>query len=217
VVNIDHHPDNKRYGTVSWVEVGASATGEMVYDLIKALGLKITPEVATNLFTAIHTDTGSFRYSNTSAKALRIAAELVACGADPALVAGRLYEARRPESLALLGRLLQRIQVSPDGRVAWLPLPAGSAPEAFLEAEDLVSYPRSIRGVKVGILLKEMGDGRVKVSLRGKGEVAVNALAARFGGGGHANAAGCTVEGSLDEATAKVLSAVTEPLERLAL
>lgn len=216
VANIDHHPDNKRYGTVNWVETGASAAGEMVYELIEALGLKLTPDAATNLFTAIHTDTGSFRYSNTSAKALRTAAELVARGADPAFVAAQLYEARRPESLALLGQLLQRIEVSPDGSVAWLALPAGSAPEAFLDAEDLVSYPRSIGGVKVAILLKERRDGRVQVSLRGKGEVAVNAIAARFGGGGHANAAGCTVEGRLGEATAQVLSAVADALARLA-
>lgn len=214
VLNIDHHPDNLRYGTVNWVEVSASATGEMVYDLIEALGLKITPEVATNLFTAIHTDTGSFRYTNASAKAFRTAAELVARGADPARVAAQLYETRQPESLVVLGRLLQRIEVSPDGLVAWLALPAGSAPEAFLQAEDLVNYPRSVGSVKVGILLREVPAGSVKVSLRGKGEVAVNAIAARFGGGGHANAAGFTVEGTLAEATAKVLSAVSEALGR---
>ncbi len=212
VVNIDHHPDNSRYGTVNWVDVSASAAGEMVYDLIEVLGLKITPEVATNLFTAIHTDTGSFRYSNTSAKAFRTAAELLARGADPARVAAHLYETRRPESLALLGRLLQQVRISPDGLVAWLALPAGSAPEAFLQAEDLVNYPRSIGSVQVAILLRETPDGNVKVSLRGKGQVAVNAIAARFGGGGHANAAGCTVEGPLEEATAKVLSAVSETL-----
>lgn len=216
VANIDHHPDNKRYGSLNWIDETASATGEMIYDLLEAMGLPITPDVATNLFVAIHTDTGSFRYSNTSAKALRIAAELVGRGANPARVAARLYEARRPESLALLGRLLQRIEVSSDGLMAWLALPAGSAPEGFLEAEDLVIYPRSIESVKVGILLKETGNGRVKVSLRGKGDVAVNAIAARFGGGGHVNAAGCTVVGSLEEATAKVLNAVSDALGRSA-
>lgn len=214
VVNIDHHPDNRRYGSVNWVDVTASATGEMIYDLMEVLGLKITAEVATNLYTAIHTDTGSFRYSNASAKAFRTAAELVARGADPALVAAQLYETRPPESLALLGRLLRQIEVSPDGLVAWLAIPRGSVPDAFLEAEDLVTYPRSIRGVKVAILFKETADGRVKVSLRGKGEVPVNRIAARFGGGGHANAAGCEVKGTLDEATVGVLSVVSEVLGR---
>ncbi len=208
VVNIDHHLDNSRYGTVNWVDAGASAAGEMVVDLVEALGLKITPQVATNLFTAIQTDTGSFRYANASAKAFRTAADLVLRGADPALVAARLYETRCPESLALLGRLLQNIQVSQDGLIAWLALPLGSVPEAFLQAEDLVSYPRSIARVKVGILLRETERGRVKVSLRAKGEVPVNAVAARFGGGGHPNAAGCTLEGTLEEATAEVLGAV---------
>jgi len=214
VVNIDHHPDNSRYGTVNWIDVSASAAGEMVYGLILVLGLKITPQVATNLFTAIHTDTGSFRYANASAKAFRIAAELVVRGADPAHIATQLYETRRPESLALLGRLLQQIQISADGLVAWLALPAGSAPEAFLQAEDLVSYARSVGSAKVGLVLREVEQRRVKVSLRGKGEVPVNAIAARFGGGGHANAAGCTVEGSLDEVTARVLGAIAEALGR---
>lgn len=212
VVNIDHHPDNAGYGSVNWIDVGASATGEMVFDLMETLGLKITREVATNLFAAIHTDTGSFRYANASAKAFRTAAELVARGADPALVAAHLYETRSRESLALLGRLLAKVEVSADGRVAWLALEEGSVPEAFVQAEDLVGYPRSIQTVKVAVLLRETGHGRVKVSLRGKGEVAVNAIAARFGGGGHANAAGCVVEGSLDEVTATVLSAVSRAL-----
>ncbi|MFQ5828767.1 MAG: bifunctional oligoribonuclease/PAP phosphatase NrnA [Candidatus Methylomirabilia bacterium] len=213
VLGIDHHSDNKRYGDLNWVEPTASATGEMVYDLLESLGLKVTPEVATNLFTAILTDTGSFRYANATAKAFRTAAELVARGVDPAQVAARLYEARRPESLALLGRVLQMIQVSPDGRIAWLALPSDSVPDAFLQGEDLVTYPRSIAGVKAAVFLREEAGQRVKVSLRAKGEVPVNVIAQRFGGGGHANAAGCVLEGSLDEATARIVSAISEALE----
>ncbi len=208
VVNIDHHPDNKRYGTVNWIEPEASATGEMVYDLIQALGFKVTPEIATNLFTALHTDTGSFRYSNTTARTLRIAADLVAHGARPAMVAGALYEGRRVEDLRRLADLLGRVEVSPDGRVAWLLLPQGSAPESFLEAEDLVTYPRSLASVKVAFLLREVAAGRVKVSLRAKGEVNVGKIAATFGGGGHANAAGCTISGSLGEVRDALLRAV---------
>jgi phosphoesterase RecJ-like protein len=98
--------------------------------------------------------------------------------------------------------------VSDDGRIAWLALPAGVVPERFIEAEELVNYPRSIGSVKVGCLLRELGGGRVKVSLRAKGEVDVNRVAARFGGGGHANAAGCTIHGSLDGVTQQVLEAV---------
>ncbi len=212
VVNIDHHPDNKRYGHINWVEPEASATGELVWDLMQALVLKVTPEIATNLFTAIHTDTGSFRYSNTTARALRIAADLVDRGARPALVAGALYEGRQADDLRRLGSVLGRVEVSADGHVAWLALPEGSVPESFVEAEDLVTYPRSIAGVKVAALLREVDAGRVKVSLRAKGEVNVGRIAAAFGGGGHANAAGCTMVGSLNEARDSVLRAVAEAL-----
>lgn len=214
VLNIDHHPDNKRYGDVNWIEPEAAATGEMVYDLIQALGLKVTPEIATNLFTAIHTDTGSFRYSNTTARTLRIAADLVAQGARPASVSGALYEGRKRDDLQRLGVLLGRVEMSADGQVAWLALPEGSVPESLVEAEDLVSYPRSIASVKVAFLLREIGDGRVKVSLRAKGDVNVGKIAAAFGGGGHANAAGCTIGGSLSEARDALLRSVAEVLNR---
>lgn len=210
VVSIDHHPDSKPYGDVNWVEPAAGAAGEMVYGLIRALGLAITPEVATNLFTALHTDTGSFRYSNTTAKTFAIAADLVGHGACPARVAGALYEGRTAQDLRRLGALLQGVEVTPDGRVAWLALPEDSVPEAFLAAEDLVTYPRSIAGVKVAALFREAGGGSVKVSLRAKGEVDVGKIAAAFGGGGHANAAGCTVPGSLDEVRQALLRAVAE-------
>jgi phosphoesterase RecJ-like protein len=208
VVNIDHHPDNRRYGTVDWIDVDAAATGEMVYRLLTALGAPLTPSIATNLFTAVHTDTGSFRYSNVTAETFRIAAALTAAGARPDVVSSALYERRAPDALRLLGESLARVRVSEDGRVAWLALPAGAVPERFIESEELVNYPRSIGSVKIACLLRELGGGRVKVSLRAKGEVDVNKIAATFGGGGHANAAGCTISGPLDAVTRRVLDAV---------
>jgi phosphoesterase RecJ-like protein len=212
IVNIDHHPDNRRYGTVDWIDVDAAATGEMVYRLLIALGVSLTPSIATNLFTAIHTDTGSFRYSNVTPETFEIAAALTAAGARPDVVSSALYERRAPDALRLLGESLARVRVSDDGRVAWLALPAGAVPERFIEAEELVNYPRSIGSVKVAALLRELGGGRVKVSLRAKGEVDVNKIAATFGGGGHANAAGCTVTGPLDAVTSRVLDAVSAAL-----
>jgi bifunctional oligoribonuclease and PAP phosphatase NrnA len=212
VVNIDHHPDNRRYGTVNWIDVGAAATGEMVYRLLAGLELPLTPAIATNLFTAVHTDTGSFRYSNVTPRTFAIASDLVAAGADPAFVSGCLYERRPPDALRWLGEALARVEVSEDGRMAWLALPWGLVPETFVEAEELVNYPRSVASVRVACLLRER-DGRVKVSLRGKGDVDVNRIAARFGGGGHANAAGCTVPGPLDRATRDVLDAVRAALD----
>jgi bifunctional oligoribonuclease and PAP phosphatase NrnA len=208
IVNIDHHPDNRRYGSINWIDVGAAATGEMVYRLLVALGVTPTPSMAANLFTAIHTDTGSFRYSNVTPETFRIASALTEAGADPAAVSSALYERRAPDSLRWLGEALSRVRVSEDGRIAWLALPAGLVPERFIEAEELVNYPRSIGSVKVGCLLRELGGGRVKVSLRAKGDVDVNRVAARFGGGGHANAAGCTIHGTLDAVTPQVLEAV---------
>jgi len=213
VVNIDHHPDNKRYGDLNWVDPGAAATGEMVYDLLNALHLPIAEPVATNLYTAILTDTGSFRYSNVTPKTLEVASQLVARGAQPALIASRLYETRSPGTLALLGRLLGEVKVSDDGLVAWLTIQNGSVPPEIIEAEDLVTYPRSISTVKVALLLREVGPGQVKVSLRAKGEVDVGKVAARFGGGGHANAAGCTIRGSLESARATLFEAVDGALK----
>jgi phosphoesterase RecJ-like protein len=207
VVNIDHHPDNRRYGHVNWVDPAAAATGEMIFALLTALPAPITPDIATNLFTAVHTDTGSFRYSNVTATTLHVAAALVAAGADPAAVSSALYERRPPDALQHLGRALSLVEVSEDGRIAWIALPAGTVPESFVESEELVNYPRSLASARVACFLREVG-GRVKVSLRAKGDVDVQAVAARFGGGGHRNAAGCTVDGSLGDATREVLAAV---------
>jgi phosphoesterase RecJ-like protein len=212
VLNIDHHPDNRRYGTVDWIDPSAAATGEMIWELLGRLALPLTPAVALNLYTAIHTDTGSFRYSNTTARTFQIAADLTRAGAAPALVTEWLYQRRALRALNELGELLRRVQVSEDGAVAWLSVPRGLVSEEFMAAEDVVTYPRSIRGVKVAVLLREETPGQVKVSLRGKGEVPVNRIAGRFGGGGHENAAGCTVTGSLDDATTAVLAAVREAL-----
>jgi bifunctional oligoribonuclease and PAP phosphatase NrnA len=207
IVNIDHHPDNRRYGTVNWVDPSAAATGELVFHLLTALDAPVTPAIATNLFTAVHTDTGSFRYSNVTPETFRIAAALVAAGAAPAVVSNALYERRPVDALRHLGRALSLVQVSDDGHVAWLALPHGTVPEPFIEAEELVNYPRSLGSVRVACFLREV-DGHVKVSLRGKGEVDVQAIAARFGGGGHRNAAGCTLSGTLEHATREVLGAV---------
>jgi phosphoesterase RecJ-like protein len=206
VVNIDHHPDNRLYGDVNWIDTSAAATGEMVYELLTALGTPLTPAIATNLFTAIHTDTGSFRYSNVTSRTFTIAAALVAAGARPELVSEALYEKRAPDALRWLGEALTRVEISPDGRLGWLALAAGAVPERIVESEELVNYPRSVASVRVACLLRER-DGQVKVSLRGKGDVDVQKIAAQFGGGGHVNAAGCTVPGPLAEAARLVLAA----------
>ena len=178
-----------------------------MYELLAAIPAEITADIATNLFTAVHTDTGSFRYSNVTPATFRIAAELAAAGAAPAFVSNALYERRPVDALHHLGRVLSLVQVSEDGRVAWLALPDGTVPESFVEAEELVNYPRSIASVRVACFLREI-QGKTKVSLRGKGDVDVQVIAARFGGGGHKNAAGFTMATPLEEATRQVVTAV---------
>jgi phosphoesterase RecJ-like protein len=212
VLNIDHHGDNRRYGDVNWVQPDAAATGEMVYDLLGAAGLPLTPAVAVNLYTAIATDTGSFRYSNTTPKTFRVAARLVEAGADPAAVALQLYETRHLPGLHLLGRILQQVETDPEGTVAWMVIDRSQAESPDLpEGEDFVTYPRSLRTAKVAVLFRELA-GEVKVSLRAKGEVNVAQIAARFGGGGHPNAAGAVLPGDLAQARAAVLGAIREAL-----
>jgi phosphoesterase RecJ-like protein len=212
VLNIDHHGDNKRYGDVNWVDTRAAATGEMVYDVLETAGLPLTPDVAVNLYTAIVTDTGSFRYSNTTPKTLRVAASLMEAGVDPARVATAVYETRELGGLRMLGQVLQSIETDPDGTVAWLVIDRAQAESPDLpEGEEFVNYPRSLRTAKVAVLFRELPD-TVKVSLRAKGEVNVARIAARFGGGGHPNAAGVILPGRVAEAKARVLSAVREAL-----
>ncbi len=212
VLNIDHHADNRRYGDVDWIQPAASATGEMVYELLGAAGLPLTREVATNLYTAIVTDTGSFRYSNTTPTTFRIAAHLVEAGADPAAVAIQLYETRHLLGLHLLGRILQQVETNPEGTIAWMVIDRHQTESPdLLQAEDFITYPRSLRTAKVAVLFREL-PGEVKVSLRAKGEVNVARIAARFGGGGHPNAAGAVVPGDLARVRALVLDAVRDAL-----
>jgi len=215
ILNIDHHGDNRRYGDVNWIQQGAAATGEMVFDLIEAAGLPLTTEVAVNLYTAIVADTGSFHYSNTTPKTFRTAARLVEAGVEPARVAIQLYETRHLAGLHLLGRILQQVETNGDGTIAWVVIDRGqTASPDLLEAEDFITYPRSLRTVKVAVLFRELA-GEVKVSLRAKGEVNVARIAARFGGGGHPNAAGVLLKGNLAEAKARVLGAVREAVAAL--
>ncbi len=211
VVNIDHHISNTYFGTYNWVDPEAAATGEMIYYLIEEMGVPLSREVATNLYVAILTDTGSFHYANTTPRALRVAAALVEAGVDPQEVAGLLFDQREVEELRLLGTLLTRMQLSADGRVAWIEVTRetlgqdGGGKDAL---EDLISYPRSVKGVDVALLFNEESREGVRVSLRSKGTVDVAAVAKAFQGGGHKNAAGCTVVGTLPEVRERVFAEV---------
>ena len=217
VINIDHHGSNTRFGTYNWVDPEASATGEMIYRLVREMGVPLSREVATNLYVAILTDTGSFHYANTTPQALRVAATLIEAGVVPQRVSELLFDQREVAELLLLGTLLTKMQVSPDGVVAWMEVTQQMLEQRGLgkdALEDLINYPRSIKGVVVALLFKDEGQEVVRVSLRSKGDVDVAAVAKVFGGGGHKNAAGCTLGGSLPEVRERVLGEVRRVVTR---
>ncbi|MEE9542526.1 MAG: bifunctional oligoribonuclease/PAP phosphatase NrnA [Thermodesulfobacteriota bacterium] len=219
LVNIDHHVTNDSFGEINVIDGSASSAGEMVYDFIKAADIDIDKRIATNLYVAIHTDTGSFRYSSSTSGAFMKAGDLVACGADPWEVSTHVYENLPFKRFILLGRVLSTMKlVEHDGvKVAMLLVTDEMLKEtgATRELSDgFVNYARSVEGVEVGMLFKESdtnGDP-YKVSFRSKGKVDVAAIAARFKGGGHKNAAGCTIDGTLEEIKARVFEALKEQI-----
>ncbi len=215
VINIDHHPSNERFGDLNWVEPAASSTGEMIYRLLCTMAVPISPEVATNLYAAIHTDTGSFRFSNTTPSALRAAADLLERGAKAGEVIEGLYEQQSEKTLRFLGKLLLELERSEDGTIAHFTIGSSELKAAGIEmaeTDGFINYPRSLQGVKVALAFKELSPGLVKVSLRSKGQVDVAKIASLFQGGGHRNAAGCLLSGGLAEVKERVLAEVRKAL-----
>ncbi len=216
LVNIDHHKDNSRFGAINWIETEAPAVGEMVYRLLGRMDLRITKEVATCIYTSIMTDTGSFTYSNTTEASLRLGADMVAAGASPHEIAIALYDSNRHEKLELLACALNRLHVEDGGEIAWIRISLDdliSIGARKDEMEDLVNYPRSIKGVRVALIFKEVGALRYRVSLRAKQGVDVFSVAKSFGGGGHMSASGCAVSGSFEEVKTAVLKEAKRAIE----
>jgi phosphoesterase RecJ-like protein len=201
-INIDHHLECDRFGHVNLIDPAACATGALVHRIIKSGGYGIDYETALCIYTAVITDTGSFRYSNANPEAFTIAAEMVAHGVKTWTVAEKLYESQPQKRLELLALALATLSVLPGGEIASISVTLDMYERTGTTAEltdGFVNYPRSIRGVEVALFFREVNPGLVKVGFRSKGKVDVSALAAVFGGGGHHNAAGCTITGSLDE------------------
>ena len=217
IINIDHHISNINFGNYNWVDPDISSAGEMVYDLFRAFKLKIDMEEALSLYAAIMTDTGSFRYSNTSSKTHRIIAELIDIGVKPYEMHTKIYETSSVQDTNLLGEALQTMKLTEDGKVAWLWVTKDmlKKTKASLEGtEGIINFARSIDGVEIAILFRETGtDERVKVSFRSKGKVDVNKLAGVFGGGGHPTASGCSVFGKMEDVEKKVLDAAKEMIK----
>ncbi len=213
---IDHHlPGEEPPGTIYVSDTTACATGELVYDFAATLGLEITPAIAAALYVAIVTDTGGFRFSNTSPRAHAIAARLLAAGVDPEEMYRRIYASVPRGRLALLRDALDTLEVDDAKGLAWVSIAAGALEKYGVSSEDLdgiAEYPRSVKGVRLAILFRDLGHGKVKISFRSVGGVDSNALAKQFGGGGHARASGALVSGSVEDVRAKVLAAAREML-----
>jgi len=212
IINIDHHIDNPGFGDYNYVRPAAAAA-QLILELAQALGV-IDPEIATALYAGIVADTDSFRNDNTDAQVLHDAAILVEEGARAREVAINLYERRTPGELRLLGYCLLNAHL--EGPIAWCDLPLKAFAELGAspwETEHLVEDLRTLEGIKVALLFKELEGGRVKVSLRSKSDFKVNEVAQRFGGGGHEQAAGCIVEGELATVEQQVLEELRRRLD----
>ena len=211
LVNIDHHRTNGDLGELSLVDPDAAATGLLIHRVLSAMGYEIDLDVATNIYVAVLTDTGSFHYGSSSPEAFEVAGEMVRRGVDPWAVAEQVYETQSADRLRLLGRVLDSLEVSADGRVACITTMQEDLRE-FASGKDalegFINYPRSIVGVEVAVSFREEEGGVFRVSFRSKGRVDVSAVAARFGGGGHRNAAGCTVPGTFADVKKRVLEAL---------
>lgn len=205
LLNIDHHLGNGHYGVVNWVDTSAPAVGEMVFRLAHGLKVELDQETATCLFLTIVTDTGGFRFSNAGVPAFEAGAALVREGARPEQVAQWLYDSQPLGAVKLLGEMLQTLEIAHDGKVASAYLDQGMyqrSGAAVGDSEGLIDHPRSIAGVLAVALVRQLADGRFKVSLRSKGDIDVERVARQYGGGGHRNAAGFTIDGDGADAQA---------------
>jgi len=211
---IDHHlPSDEPPSTLMLADVTACATGELIYDFATCLGLELTPDVARALYVALLTDTGGFRFSNTTARCLSIAGQLIASGVEPEEMYGRLYASMPVGRLHLLRDALATLEVDPEYGISWISVAAGAAEEYGLKSEDLegiAEHPRSIGGTRLALFFRDLGHDKVKVSFRSTGTVDVNKFAKQFGGGGHQRAAGALIEGSLDYVRHNVVAAARE-------
>jgi phosphoesterase RecJ-like protein len=208
---IDHHvPTLEPAGDIVLADTAACATGELLYDFAVVLGLEIDLATAEALYTAILTDTGGFRYSNTTPRAHAIAAQLVACGVDPEHTYRRIYASLSPGRLQLLRDALDTLGVDAEFGLAWVSVSNEAMDRYGVSSDDLdgiVEHPRSVAGTRVALFFRDLGYGKVKVSFRSTGDVDVNALARQFGGGGHEKASGALITGSLDQVRDKVVTA----------
>jgi phosphoesterase RecJ-like protein len=216
LVNIDHHITGLAFAHVNWIDQGAVSVGEMVYRLAQAAGATITPQMAQCIYTTVLTDTGGFCYGNVRESTFARARELVQAGADPTAIAHEVYFSAPASKLLLLGAALRRLKR--EGRLARLWVTHQDMQRTCASDEDcegIVNFPLGMAGVEAVVFLCELPDGRIRLSLRSKGKLSVAAIAARLGGGGHQNAAGCTLDGPLPRALKEILAELRDAMANL--
>lgn len=201
MMNIDHHPGNTLYGAVNWIDESAAACGEMTFTLIEALGVPLTPAMATHIYLAVLTDTGSFHFSHLSPRTYEIARRCVEAGADPQWIARTHYDSNSLSRVRIFGAVMNDMVIVDEGRVAMLAITRKTMADlngTNDDLEGLINFPLTVKDIEAVAFFKETGDREWRVSLRSKGAVDIGAIARTFKGGGHTNAAGCSTTGDLD-------------------
>ena len=210
IIHIDHHSSSDDFGQLNLVRPECSSTAEILYEIFQAIPASLSSEAAENIYTAILTDTGSFRFANTTARALDIAAEMVALGVAPDKIASEVYDSISPERLRLLALSLNTLTLRANGRLATMQVSRGMLEEtktSVMDTDGFVNFPRGINTAEMAIFFREMDPGKVNVSLRSRGRLNVAEFARNYDGGGHHNAAAFRAEGSLTEVVEEVLAA----------
>lgn len=217
VVNIDHHASSEQFGTINLVDPRASATAQVVYGMLRQLDAPITPDVATNLYAGLFTDTGGFRHENTTEAALRLGADLVRLGADPGWVALKTYKSRSVPRMRLEALAITRLRSDVDGRLIWSEVTQSMLAEAGTgmdESEGIIDQLQSIDTMDVAVLFKENSANETKISVRSRHPYDATAVCRPFGGGGHHRAAGAELKLPLEAAREQVLPVAIELLQR---
>ncbi|WP_128894198.1 DHH family phosphoesterase [Longirhabdus pacifica] len=217
VLNIDHHPTNDAYGTVNIICPSAASTTEIIYDLMDVISLEWNLPLATCIYIGLLTDTGGFRYANTTAKVMQIASHLISLGIDAHYFAQALLEQMTFSQIQLLKHALTTLTFDDDGSLGWITITKSDLSlvnASFSDSEGLVNLPRNVEGVEVAVLFKQYGDDEIKISLRSNGKADVAEIASYFGGGGHKNAAGATLHTSLEKATLTVLEKCRQVIQK---
>lgn len=215
-VNIDHHTTNTGFASINYVDMHASAVGEIIYRLVEIMGISLDRDISTCLYVAISTDTGGFRYSNTTSDTHRIAANLVDRSIDVAAISQRVFDSTSLPKVRLMGEVINSLELLQDGKVAFCAVTREMLERSGAKEEDcdgLVNIGRNIEGVEVSVLLKKLDHKLVKANLRSKEYVDVAAIANIFNGGGHKRAAGFTFEGQIDDIKNRILDKIGEVLK----